>query len=95
MVTSLILNVLAAEIADSVLYSDSAYQIWTELEERFGQSNGVRLYQLQKDIYSFSQGGYDAATYFTKMKRNWDEWNTVSLLPTCSCGAAKALLKFQ
>lgn len=45
-VTSWISNVLAKDIADSVLYCDSAYDIWKELEERFGQSNGARLYQL-------------------------------------------------
>lgn len=86
MVTSWILNVLARDIADSVLYADSAHELQSELEERFGQSNGARLYQLQ--------GNSDIATYFTRMKRNWDELNIVSELPPCTCGSSKALAKF-
>lgn len=48
MVTAWILNVLTADIADSVIYSSSTYEIWNELDARFGQTNGAKLYQLQK-----------------------------------------------
>lgn len=44
MVISWVLNSLSKEIAESVLYSKTARDIWTELEERFGQSNGPQLY---------------------------------------------------
>lgn len=47
-VISWLLNTLSKEIAESVLYSKTAREIWTELEERFGQSNGPQLYHLQK-----------------------------------------------
>lgn len=76
------------------LYSDSAYQIWTELEERFGQSNGASFYQLQRENCSISQGNNDIATYFTRMKRSWDELSIVSELPACTCGSAQSLVKF-
>lgn len=72
------MNVLAVDIADSVLYCDSVNDIWTNLDERFDQANGARLYQLQKDICSISQGSSDIATYFTKLKKNWDELSIVS-----------------
>ncbi|VFQ99540.1 unnamed protein product [Cuscuta campestris] len=55
MITSWILNALTKEIADSVLYANSVCEIWTELEERYGQSNGVKLYQLQKEMVSVAQ----------------------------------------
>nr|XP_033511079.1 uncharacterized protein LOC117275862 [Nicotiana tomentosiformis] len=50
MVISWLLNTLTKEIAESVLYSKTAREIWLELEERFGQSNGPQLYHLQKEI---------------------------------------------
>ena len=90
MVTSWILNVLSQDIAESVLYSDSAYDIWKELENRYGQANGAKLFQLEKDIRLSGQGTNDIAGYFTKLKKNWDELNTLSSLPICSCGAAQA-----
>ncbi|VFQ60933.1 unnamed protein product [Cuscuta campestris] len=67
----------------------------SELEERFGQSNGVRLYQLQKEVCSITQGNSDVAAYFTKLKTAWDELNIVCNLPKCTCGAVQALLKYE
>ena len=71
MVTSWILNVLSQDIAESVLYSDSAYDIWKELEDRYGQANGAKLFQLKKDIRLSGQGTNDIAGYFTKLKKNF------------------------
>ena len=68
MVTSWILNVLSQEIAESVLYSDSAHDIWKELEDRYGQASGAKLFQLEKDIRLSDQGTNDIAGYFTKLK---------------------------
>ena len=48
MVMSWILNVLSRNIANSIIYTKSARQMWVELEERFGQINGAKLYQIQK-----------------------------------------------
>lgn len=44
MVTSWILNSTSKEIVDAFLYATSAGDLWLELEERFGESNGLRLY---------------------------------------------------
>ena len=87
MVMSWILNVLASDIAESVLYSSSAFDIWKDLDDRFGQSNGAKLYQLQKEISYLSQGNNDLASYFTKLKRNWDELGALALVPPCTCGS--------
>ncbi|XP_015170875.1 uncharacterized protein [Solanum tuberosum] len=40
-VLSWLLNSLSKEIAESVLYSNSAKDLWKDLEERFGQPNGL------------------------------------------------------
>lgn len=44
MVTSWLLNSLSKDIGDSVIYSNSARELWISLEHRFGQSNGAKLY---------------------------------------------------
>ncbi|XP_059285892.1 uncharacterized protein LOC132039425 [Lycium ferocissimum] len=38
------------EIAVSVLYSRSAKDMWGDLEDRFGQTNGEKLFQFQKEL---------------------------------------------
>lgn len=93
MVISWILNTLSREISESVLYTETAQRLWTELNDRYGQANGAKLYQLQKNLCQISQGTNDIATYFTKIKSNWDELNALTLIPQCSCGASHLLAK--
>ncbi|XP_074265140.1 uncharacterized protein LOC141587564 [Silene latifolia] len=96
---SWILNSLSLEIADSVLYSNSAQEAWQELEDRFGQSNGAKLYGVQKKLSDFSQGSDSSITYFTKIKYTWDELSGMGMNPKCSCacncGAKVKQAKFQ
>ncbi|XP_059306248.1 uncharacterized protein LOC132057641 [Lycium ferocissimum] len=99
MVISWLLNSLSREISESVLYYSTSKDIWAELEARFGQSSGARLFQLQKELSDLTQGASDIATYFTKMKRLWDELDTLDsfspCLCECSCGAKEKNIKFK
>nr|XP_016495495.1 PREDICTED: uncharacterized protein LOC107814569 [Nicotiana tabacum] len=46
MVQSWLLNSLSKEIAESVLYSQSVKDLWSDLEDRLRQTNGATLFQL-------------------------------------------------
>lgn len=85
MVTSWLLNSLTKEIGDSVIYSKTAKELWDSLEHRFGKSNGAKLYHLQKEISGLVQGNSDVAGYFTKLKRLWDELDSLNLNICCTC----------
>ncbi|XP_070029640.1 uncharacterized protein [Nicotiana sylvestris] len=85
MVISWILNSLSKDIAESVLYSKTANEIWKELEVRFGQCNGAQLYQLQKELSDIVPGTSDIAGYYTKVKRIWDELYTLNTCVHCTC----------
>lgn len=91
---SWILHSVEPPIASSILYCKSACDIWNELKERFGQINAPRLYQLQKDLASISQGHLSVSTYFTQLKTLWDEYLTMIDITACSCGASSTFLKF-
>ncbi|XP_070043300.1 uncharacterized protein [Nicotiana tomentosiformis] len=78
MVTSWILNSLSKDLADSLQYVNDAKELWQELEDRYDQTNGAKLYQLQKEISDLSQGALDITGYYTKMKRLWEELNTLN-----------------
>ncbi|CAA0842893.1 Unknown protein, partial [Striga hermonthica] len=71
-VYSWILNSLGKDLVDAFLYAESAQALWEEIEQRFGESNGPMLYQLQKEISNIKQEGDSVAGYFTKLKRLWD-----------------------
>ena len=48
MVISWILNSISKEISASVIFTDSAHDIWLDLKDRFQQSNGPRIFQLRR-----------------------------------------------
>ncbi|XP_019261518.1 PREDICTED: uncharacterized protein LOC109239405 [Nicotiana attenuata] len=85
MVTSWIPNSLSKDLADSLQYVNNAKEMWQELENRYDQTNGAKLYQLQKEINDLSQGTLDITGYYTKMKKLWEELNTLNAHAQCSC----------
>ena len=92
---SWILHAVEKRISDSILFSNSSRQIWLDLEQRFGQADGTKFFQVKKDLYSISQGNNDITAYFTEIKRLWDEHDCMITVPTCSCGVNCATYKYD
>ncbi|VFQ88089.1 unnamed protein product [Cuscuta campestris] len=55
MVFSWILNSMQPDLAEAFLYAKSSEELWNELEERFGESNGPLIYQIEKKIADIKQ----------------------------------------
>ncbi|GKB73377.1 NSP-interacting kinase 1-like protein, partial [Tanacetum coccineum] len=89
MVVCWILNSMIAELSDSFLYAQSAFDLWKELEERYGQSNGPLIYHIERELSKVTQGNLTVAAYFNKLKRFWDELHSLNGIPLCSCGKMK------
>ncbi|XP_075076501.1 uncharacterized protein LOC142163146 [Nicotiana tabacum] len=85
MVFSWLLNSLSKEIAESVLCSQGAKDLWSDLEDRFGQTNGAKLFQLQRELSGVVQVNTSVSTYFTKMKSLWDELGALNTFFACVC----------
>ncbi|XP_060212733.1 uncharacterized protein LOC132640236 [Lycium barbarum] len=83
MVLSWLLNSLSKEIGESFLYSNSAKDLWKDLEDRFGQTNGAKLFQLQKELSVVTQANTSVFTYFTKMKSLKDELDALNAFSAC------------
>ncbi|XP_057548113.1 uncharacterized protein LOC130826547 [Amaranthus tricolor] len=100
MITSYILHSVDNTIARSVLYFTSAREIWKDLEDRYSQSSGPQLYNLQQSLNDLSQGSTPIAKFFTKIKAVWDEITGVNPVPICTyigCtgGITQKILKQQ
>jgi hypothetical protein len=95
MVLSWLLNSVSQEIAASIIYIDSAEEMWSDIKERFSQQNGPRIFQLQKSISALSQGNHSVSSYFTSLKGLWDELNNYRPFPLCSCGASRTINEYQ
>ncbi|KAK4388315.1 hypothetical protein Sango_2438100 [Sesamum angolense] len=80
MVTSWILNVITKKISKAFLYMKSSRQLWLDLEERYGENNGLLVYQLQRAIASMTQGMQNVVEYFNSLTALGDE--SECLMPT-------------
>lgn len=74
------------DIQNSVKYANTAKEIWDELEERFGKKSAPRAYELKRTLTGLRQEKASVSTYYTKMKGIWDEIQSVSPVPKCTCG---------
>ncbi|XP_057247058.1 uncharacterized protein LOC130589644 [Beta vulgaris subsp. vulgaris] len=87
MVVSWILSSTNTELADDFGYITTAVDLWRELTERFGQSNGPLIFQLKKEIDNLTQENMIIVTYYGKLKKLWDEMQNLRSFPSCNCGA--------
>lgn len=83
-VTAWLLNSLSKEISASVNFTDSAREIWLDLQQRYQRKNRPRIFQLRKEISNLVQDKNSVTTYFAKLKSLWNELS--SYRPFCSCG---------
>lgn len=86
LVISWLIHSIEPDISNSVLYCKTAVEIWDELSDRFGQSNAPRIYQVQRELASASQGSSSISCYFTHLKTLWDEYLSKIEVPVCACG---------
>ncbi|XP_073024321.1 uncharacterized protein [Primulina eburnea] len=95
LVSSSIINSFSPDISASILYADTAAQIWIDLKERFSQSNAPKIYLLKQSIAALKQEGMSISFYFTQLKSLWDELNSIINIPPCICGNAKGIIDHQ
>jgi hypothetical protein len=90
-IASWIVNSLSKEIAATVLYSNSAAEIWNNLLHRFQQKNGLHIFELKKQLLELRQGSVSA--HFTHLKALWDELSDHTPQHQCTCDGVKPLLE--
>ncbi|MCI00474.1 hypothetical protein A2U01_0021493, partial [Trifolium medium] len=85
MIMSSIINSVDAEIAQSILWMDNASEIWKELKDRFYQGDVFRISDIQEEICTLKQGDSTISSYYTKLKKLWQELDNFRPIPTCNC----------
>ena len=65
-----------------MVYFKTTREGWLDLQHRFSQGNGPRIFEFKKEICYLSQD-LIINGYYTKFKGLWDE---LSDCRTCSCG---------
>ncbi|GKV10703.1 hypothetical protein SLEP1_g22030 [Rubroshorea leprosula] len=86
MVLSWIQNTISKDLLDSVEYTDSVSEVWSDLQERFSQGNTSRVNELKLEFAIITQRTRIVAAYLTKLKPIWDELQAYEPVPICTCG---------
>jgi len=87
MVIFLLINAVVKDIGQSLLFSTTTRLVWVQLEQRFGEADGTRIFKIQRDLCLISQNNLSVADYFIQIKKMWDEYNSMITIPLCNCGA--------
>jgi len=84
-VLSWITNSVSKELANGLMFSSNAHNVWMDLKERFDKRNLTRIYQLHREICTMSQGTFSVSEYYSKLRNLWDEHISLVPLPSCEC----------
>ncbi|PWA50582.1 hypothetical protein CTI12_AA471520 [Artemisia annua] len=72
---------VSESIAKSIMFIESACEIWIQLETRFSLRNGSRKYKLSKECFDIQQQGGSVSEYYTRMKCFWEELDSMIVFP--------------
>lgn len=80
-----IMNSASPNIAQSILYIESAYSSWIKLQHRFAQADSVRIADLQLEVYLLKQESLSVTDFFTQLTVVWEELENLRPIPQCTC----------
>lgn len=86
-VTLWLINSISKDITTSFMYIDLAKHVWPDLRERFTQSNGPRVFHIQKNFATLVQDNTSVSSYFTKLKMYKDELKSYCPVDACIYGS--------
>jgi hypothetical protein len=85
MVKGWITTEMVKEIRASVKYANTSAEFWKDLNECFRKESALRAHELKQILNVTQQDGAWVSAYYTKLRRIWDEINTVMPRPRCTC----------
>ncbi|XP_071713418.1 uncharacterized protein [Rutidosis leptorrhynchoides] len=85
MVRGWLVSSMENELKNNVKYAAIARDIWVDLKEWFDKENAPRAYELRRTITSVHQENMTVSAYYTKLRGIWDEIQSVSPSPLCTC----------
>ncbi|XP_069153734.1 uncharacterized protein [Solanum lycopersicum] len=88
-----IMNTVSKGLISTVIYGSDAHTVWEDLRERFDKVNASRAFYLHKELVTMSQGTSSVSIYFSRLRKLWDEAETLIPCPSCACPESKQYIK--
>ena len=74
-------NDISKSIKKSMLFMNSASEIWKLLNTRFQITNGWRKYKLARDLYHIQQNCKSLVKYYIEISSVWEKLQNMSVMP--------------
>ena len=88
-------NSIDPKLHSTLPYTDTAKELWDDLEKRYSTPNTPKVYQLKDNIPSCKQGNLEVVEFYAKLRAMWSELANYVKLPKCSCGKCKCDINRQ
>jgi len=85
LVQSWLINFVSDSIQQTIVFCDTALEVWLDLKERFSKIDRIRIANLRSSINNLKQGSKSVLDYFTEMKSLWEELSSHIPIPSCTC----------
>lgn len=85
LVQSWLINSVSDSIAQTIVFCDTALEVWLDLKERFSKIDRIRIANMRSSINNLKQGAKSVLDYFTEMKSLWEKLSSHRPIPNCSC----------
>ncbi|XP_061376516.1 uncharacterized protein LOC133318530 [Gastrolobium bilobum] len=95
MILSWLHRSLDDSIIQSIIWIDKAYEVWSDLQDRFSQFDMFRISDLQEDFHQINQGDKSISDYFTSLKTISDELNNIRPLHPYTCGNLARMREYR
>ncbi|XP_074364292.1 uncharacterized protein LOC141705113 [Apium graveolens] len=94
LVISWLHNNVSENIKQSILFINSAHDVWLHLEKHFMLTNGSRKYKLTRDLFFLKQNKMKINDYFPTLSSLWEEIDSINTLPIVT-STADDIAKFM
>lgn len=78
-------QVLDPEVVENVQWMSTAAEVWSDLKKRFCHGDVFRVAEIHEEVYSLKQGDMSIIAFFTKLKSLWQELESFTPIPNCTC----------
>ncbi|XP_075087641.1 uncharacterized protein LOC142169647 [Nicotiana tabacum] len=93
-VQSWIRSSVAPELRRGIVYSTDAQKVWKSMKDRFDKVNARKIYHMNKEISSLTQGISSVSVYFSRLNDLWDEFESIIPFPGCDCEKSRQFVVF-
>ena len=91
MLVSWIFNTIEPTMRSTISYMENILDLWLDIREHFGVTNGPRIQQLKAELSECKQGAKSISDYCGRMKRSGSTWMKVILIQRVDVGSARVI----